>query len=310
MVIRPAVLLILGPVLVLVGTLVAVVSYPRAPAPASVVAAYFAALQRADATAALQYAELPSADSRYLTDRVLTAQRAAGPISDVRIRAQRRIGSSAYVDIAYVVSPRGGRAAVVTGSVQLRERNRRWLVAQPGVAVTVRVRAAAQRATLAGLALPDGAVSLFPGVVPVRFDDGILTADPNTTQVGFADTPRTVTVTPRIAGPGKATVSHALRVAMAACLQSGAQAPPSCPLTPPGAVPHSLRGTLSAVSLTSVQVSGPAGLITVDATLTVRGTSKVLAFDNVAGTRGGRIVLGVTARFYGAAPGTVAWTLR
>lgn len=311
--VRRARYVLAGLVLMTVGTLGALARYPRTTAPQEVVASYFRALQAGDAPLALSFAQPPHGDTRYLSSAVLRAQAALGPISALDIGTPYRKDGATHVHVSYHILVKGSRAAQRNADdVVLHEHGRRWLIDRATVPVRITLGVAAERATLAGFALPTATVELFPGALPVRFDDALLSAEPSARTLSLTSADPVVNVEAKLNDQAMPALRTALSAAMNRCLQLATRAAPDCPLTPTAqravVVPRSLRGTVSALTLSHAEVTGPSGLVNVTGRISVRGTYQLLDFENLPITKQGVQSFDFTAALYGPSRAIVKWT--
>lgn len=283
------------------GSTIAVTSYRDSAAPSRVVAAYFAALSRSDAPAALAVSELPTDGSRrWLTDTVLAAQNHVAPLVDAHIGTVTTHGNHATAQYSYVLKFANG-SRTVNGAVALTRTSAGWRLA-PGVASTsLQMDGADDRLAFAGADLPDGSVLLFPGALPITLDTPYLEADSSTDSVGLD----AAAITPIRLVP-TAAARNALLTALTARVRScvrGGELAPSCPLPNSGTVPGSLHGRVVGTPKVRFALrSDSAGTIVLIGTATFRGTYRLLDFDNEAHARSGDLHIPLDAIAYPVAP--------
>ncbi len=94
------------------GVLVAVRGRHEAAGPSDVVRAYFAALSRSDAAAALSYADGPGGPTDFLTADVLALQQRLAPLREVRIDGVDDAGIVRRVRYSYVLGFADGDRSV------------------------------------------------------------------------------------------------------------------------------------------------------------------------------------------------------
>ena len=295
-------------VLVLVGGVVtAVASYLQIESPRQVLQSYFAALRAADAPRALGYGRPVSGDTRYLTSAVLAAQQRLAPVGVPTVLSEERSGPAAKLTITYSI----GSDRPLQEQVVLHRDSRRWRLDTPAPTVRLDIGPAAHRANLAGLAVPTGAVALFPGVVPLDYDTDNLQVRSHSDRVTFTAT-GILQVTPELTTAGRDAVTTGVKAAMTKCLDEGSSAPPNCPLTPVSqrTVPATLRGEVTDLDLSSdpeLVSSDADGLVQIAGTFTVTGSWQTLDGNNQAVRRTGAAAVQMTARAYVTVPAEIAW---
>jgi hypothetical protein len=289
------------------GALVAYVGFQDAAGPDGPVTGYFAALARSDAPAALGYGELPAGQRTLLTSSVLRQQQRVAAIRDVEVLAVDRDGDSARVSVRYVLGFRSG-AMHVLDTVPVRKSGDSWRLT--AVAVPVRLHlAAAQRASLAGGAVPTRTTLLFPGALPLRFDSGYLQLASGSRYLGF-NSPTNTTLQVQVSPAGRQAVQAALSSALDSCFAGSGNPASTCPLPSARYVPGSLKGTVGNVSTDRLSVrvgKGPAGMLSVSGTATFTGSYERLAYDNVPKSGSGSITLPLHASAYAVAPLRLWW---
>lgn len=284
------------------GVLLAVREESGPSGPAGAVRAYFAALARSDAPAALALGDRPGGPTGFLTGDVLALQQHLAPLHDVLIRGVDGAGAQRTVRYSYALGfPDGDQA--VTGEVRVVQHGADWRLATSAVPVHLQLSAASARATLAGAAVPDDPVALFPGAVPVRFDTAELAVEHGSVTFGAApDLALQVVVSAAGRVMLTAAMAHQLRI----CFPAGGFSPAQCPLPgDPRVVPHSLRGTVAASGINhldygvSLYASGP---IRITGTLSFTGSYDRLDDNNIARTLHGVLALQVSALTPSVAP--------
>ena len=291
------------------GSVVAVRAYQASSSPAAAVTGYFAALQRADAPAALGFGALPPGPHALLTSAVLAAQQRIAPIRDVSVVSVDRSGDDATVGVTYTLGFATG-ARLVQDRVPLVYRGHAWRLVRTAAATQLHLAQAADRASILGSGVPDGAVLLFPGAVPISFDTAYLQLDAASSIVTLSGAGAT-DPTVQVSAPGRAAVLDALAAALHACLGPAATPDPRCPVPSDRYVPGSLRGSFPAAALARVPLGvadDPAGVIRIDAAaLPVTGRYQLLDFNNQPLRRSGTVALPLTATSYAVSPIAVNW---
>ncbi|HKN98738.1 MAG TPA: hypothetical protein VJX10_16585, partial [Pseudonocardiaceae bacterium] len=178
--------MLLATALLLGGLSVAAGAYVAEAQPGTVVLAYFAAVQRGDAAAALGYGARPAGSAALLTPAILAAQNAAGPIQDVAVRHVRRTGDRAAVDVTYTVGFATG-PVTVADTVPVVRAGHGWRLAHSAVPQELSAGDGSDLARLAGFAVPDGTYPMFPGAVPVTYITPNLAPAPGSRVVSFDD---------------------------------------------------------------------------------------------------------------------------
>ena len=270
-------------------------AYRATSAPEAKVRAYFAALARSDAPAALALGDIPAGPHGLLTSQVLAEQQRIAPLHDLHILDVAEDGSAATVRYSYQLRfPRGNQE--FTGSLALTRGGHGWRLAAVAVPVAITVDQARDRFTFAGAGVPDGLTVMFPGALPIRFDTANLQVDQSTAAVQF-DGDRTLDVSVEASAAARAALTTKLAALVRTCLSNSPAA--NCP-TPPGrVVPGTLAGTLvGALSpkLTFSVGASAGGTIDLSAKIVVSGRYQELAYDNVATQHSGRIALVLAAR--------------
>ena len=199
----------------------------------------------------VSYGSAPLGNTAYLTTDVLKDQLAVGSISHFQVLTVTRTGStgnSAKVNVNYQLSGPGA-GHVITDTVPMIRKNRRWWLADTAVATNVSLSRAQQRASFAGSVFPTGSVLLFPGALPIKFDTPDLQIDTGRSSVEFSATDNAgLVVEASTAGIGaaRAAVGSALTACLAATSTDVFCPVPGYESTTVRAVPASLHGTLAA----------------------------------------------------------------
>lgn len=289
------------------GVVVAVRAYTRTAGPDGAVRGYLDALARGDAGTALAYGDIPAGPRTFLTGDVLRAQQRRAPLQGITVTTVDENGDRARVRARYRLGFAGTpiRADVTVG---VHRAGRAWRLDEVVVPTQVQVAPAAQRATLAGSAVPEGTVLLFPGAVPVDFDTAYLRATPGADVVSF-DSGATTQVDVTVSPAGTSAALAAVRTAVLACL--GGASDLRCPLPSERYVPGSVRGTLAAPLGDGVSVglaTSAVGVLEIRGTVSVHGGYRRLEFDNRLTTgRDTTFSLPLRAQTYLTVPLAVTW---
>jgi hypothetical protein len=298
---------VLGVLLLVGGSVLAVVGFADTAGPAGVVRGYFAAVSRGDAPRALALGHVPDGPHTLLTSEVLRAQQRVAPLRRVRIEAVHRSGDRARVTVRYVLDfPRHPQA--VGASVGVHRANGDWRLDAVAVRASLDIAAALDRATIVGAGIPDGETLLFPGAVPVTFDTPFLQLDPASSHVDFGADP-VVRVEVQVSRRGRDTALGALAASLDACLAGSGDL--TCPLPSERFVPGSIRGRVAEPLAKAVRVTlrpAGAGVLDVAGDVAVDASSyQRLSFNNRARPGSGRVVLKLHARAYATAPLHLVW---
>ena len=294
------------------GGTVAAVTAVQVGDPADVVRAYFSALHAGDAPTALSYGRTPPGDHSFLTSAALSAQNRLAVIGLVRVDPAIVSGRTARVPVTYTVTPAAApiRPSIQTTDVPLHRQGRGWSLDRTAAVIRVVAVGAAHRATLAGAAVPDRPVALFPGIVPVGYDTTFIEQQLDSGYVTLTST-GTVRVGAQLSESGRAGVESAVGRAFTRCLVRPVGASQSCPLTPETSgrvVPGSLRGSLRRSAFDVVPTLRDAdGLVTTSGSFFVAGRYQTLDFDNIAATATGTVRVSFTAALYVTRSGSVRW---
>jgi hypothetical protein len=287
--------LLLATALTLAGTSLAIGAYAADAMPETVVRAYFAALQRGDAAAALGYGVVPedpvipdtdiSAQHDLLTPTVLAAQNAIAPIQGFEVRQVHRSGDTANVDVSYTIDLPSGRQGVFD-SVPVRRNGHGWQLDRSAVPEVLSPGPGSALASIAGSAVPRGQYDLFPGVSPVRYDTPNLELGETSRVVRFFDS-GTLPVDAEVSAAGRRAIVPSVDAAVAACL-AGRSAPQTlCPVPEETAsVPGSLRGSPTGSVARSIvlRVESTDGEIDISGSAPVAATYQRLDDNNIAST--------------------------
>jgi hypothetical protein len=287
---------------------------------------YFAAVTEGRAADALALGDIPDGDRSYLTREVLALQNEIARIEDLRIGAISRTDTHATAEITYRLSS-GGAGVDVEDSVTLDKDGWRWRLSATAASVAVTAPDAASRIALAGTALPEEPVLLFPGAVPARTNAPVLDVDRTLAVARFA-AQAPVTLQAVVSEGGAASVSAAVDAAVADCLGIGggesgedtgdtrddrAEYDPSCPTTVQGVrfVPGSMSGTLtvppSAAAPSLAVLPDSSGRVVVAGTFQVAAQWQELNFYNLAEDRSGDLTLRYSATVTIDEPLHVLW---
>jgi hypothetical protein len=290
------------------GGAIAFVGYRDVLSPAGTVRAYFDALRRGDAAAALGFGDLPSGSRALLTSQVLHAQQRVGSMSDVKIEHSTHAGDAAEVEVGYVLDVSGTRAQV-DDSVSLHKAHGGWRMDRVADPTQLLLSGATDRAEILGAVVPTDTTLVFPGVLPISFDTANLQLDAGSAIVHLDhDGGMSIGVLPSSAG--RAAAQSAVVTALRSCLGGGTNADPRCPLPSSRAVPESMRGSTSGDVAGGLHVdvgSDPAGLFEVTGTAAVLGHYAALDANNVSYDVRGRYRVSVDALTYAYPPLQVLW---
>jgi hypothetical protein len=287
--------LLLAVALTLAGSSLAVGAYAADAMPGTVVRAYFAALQRGDAAAALGYGVVPedpiiadtdiSAQHDLLTPGVLAAQNAVAPIEAFAVRRVHQSGHTANVDVTYTIDPPSGRQ-VVFDTVPVERHGHGWRLQETAVPEILNPGPGSGLASIAGSAVPSGQYDLFPGVLPVRYDTPNLQLGASSRVVRFFDS-GTFSVDAEVSAAGRKAIAPSVDAALSACLAGQSAAQPLCPVPDVDAsVPGSLRGkpTGSAARTMMLRVDSLDGEIHIGGSAPVSATYQALNENNIVST--------------------------
>jgi len=286
------------------GSVLAWRSYPERMSPQQVARAYFVALARADAPAALGLGVVPRGSREFLTSAVLREQERIAPMHAISVGHVTRRGARASVEYRYTLRFAGG-VQIYSGTLDLVDTASGWRLDRAAVSTKLVLADAVDRLTFAGTHFPASSTLLFPGALPARFDNPYLRLDPATAAVEPTTGERTfVTVEPT--DVARTRLLRALGQTIDDCNRDS-RPPPACPQASRDVVPGSLRGRLLQPLSGGITfgVSGPAGEVTMTGSVTFAGRYGELGPDNVVRQRAGRLVLPVTARAYPITPLTI-----
>jgi hypothetical protein len=287
------------------GTFTAVTTYAGATAPDAIATEYFRALSHGDAARALAFGDLPAGPRTYLTSGVLRAALKVAGISDVTVLSVDRRGDTANVNVQYQLGFRR-KQVTVSDEVALSRHGGSWRLAATAVLFRIAAPLAGHRLTLAGAALPERAVLVFPGALPVGVDTPNLEIGE---QVVHLTESKPRTVRPTLSTAGKRAVQAAVASALRACL--GPNPSPSCPVpTDARVVPGTVHGTLSGdlgQELTIQVAPGPDSVLDIRGSVAVRGSYRQLDFDNLPIAKSGTTDLAIRAHCNATNPGKLAW---
>jgi hypothetical protein len=291
------------------GSAFAYVTYAATAGPDGAVKGYFAALARGDAPAALGFGDLPSGPTQLLTSSVLRAQRKVAPIRHVEILSTDESGDDATVHVRYALDF-AAKERQVTEDVPVVRRQGSWRLVRTAATTQLRLKQAADRATIMGGRIPDGDLLIFPGAVPVQFDSPYLllsAATSNVTLTAHAQTELAVQLTEA----GRTAVRAALETALRACLAGSTAADPRCPLPASRAVPGTLRATVSADGVRRAAVielaQSSSGVVAISGTIKLSGRYAVLDFENQPVVKSGTVSVPLTATAHATGPITIDW---
>jgi hypothetical protein len=281
------------------GTLITATAYVNASEPETAAVAYFQALGRGDAAGALGLGELPPGSRAYLTRQVLDASLSVARISDVRVLAAVRHGSTANVTLEYQLGTQQ-----VSDAVALVRHGRGWRLTRTAGPVQLRVLAGADRMSIAGARVPTTPLLFFPGALPLTVDTRNLILD---TQVVHLDGAVLQPIQPQVSRVGQQRVNDAVRAAVQACLNGRASS--NCPRpAQSGVVPGTVRGRVTGnVAVPASVARGAAGLLVITGSVSVDGTYQQLDFNNQQVRRTGAVDLTINAECYATDPAKIVW---
>ena len=288
------------------GTLITVTAWTSESAPETTAVAYFQALGRGDAPAALGLGDVPPGVHTYLTREVLQAGLKIARISDVRVLSVTRTGRTARVTLQYQLNYSTGSPATVTDAVTTVRHGRGWRLTRTAVPVRLDAQAAGARMNIAGAPVPTASVLFFPGALPVGLDTPNLEVNQLVVHLNGA-VPNIVA--PKVSSTGQEVIGSAVGAAVRSCLTGNAAGP--CPVpTDPRVVPGSVRGAVTGdlADQLSISIQPDAnGLLAVTGVVDVKGTYKRLDFNNQPVTKTGPVELMINARCYASNPGKLVW---
>jgi hypothetical protein len=291
--------------------------YAARSSPESVARAYFQALSDGDAPAALALADAPPR-GEFLTSVVLRRQLQVARLADLSVLPGTRAGATATVVVRYRLLF-GAGARSVSDTVRLVRRGSVWRMSR--VAGTVSVSPGspvAGRVRLAGRRLPAGAVTLFPGALPLAADPAGLQVLARGSVGGGGDQPIIRLADPRLAVKVEVSLSPALRTQVEQATQkllSGCLAPashdPLCPVPNSGrAVPGSLHGSAPAIAGAGPRIEleqAASGVIDVRVGVQVDGKWQAWDFENQVVARDGTATVVLDAQVFLDRPTRAFW---
>ncbi|MDP9118286.1 MAG: hypothetical protein M3O28_13695 [Actinomycetota bacterium] len=304
--------MILAVLMAVGGSLLAYRSYEATVGPEAAVRGYYGALTRGDASAALGFGDLPPGGLDLTTASVLREQQRLAPIRGLVVTSTDRSGDRATVNVRYELGFAAG-TQVVSDAVAVVSRHGTWRLTMAAISTALALNHAHDRATILGRTVPDQPVVMFPGAIPIRFDNPYLTLSSLTNSVQFGNAAGQPPLAVEVTDAGRSAVVAALSRALPQCLSggSGAAAAATCPLPTPRAVPGSLRaqvtGQLANTTVVSVGADA-AGVLDISADLPATGTYQALNFNNLAVTHSGPLTLRVLAHADAVAPVVIQWS--
>lgn len=290
------------------GGVFAYLQYQRTAGPDGAVRAYFAALARSDAPAALGFGDVPAGGTALLTSTVLREQQKIAPLRSVHVISVHRDGPRATVTVQYRLLFANG-IQQISDTVRVVRRDGSWRLAATAMLSRLRLLQASGRATVVGAPVPTEPVLLFPGAVPLRFDTPYLELTPATSAIelsGGAQTALDVEVTTA----GRAAMNGAISAALRSCLTGAHGADPRCPLPDARAVPGTLRATVTGrlEQRTRLTVAPDShGIIQVSGTAQATGSYTALDFDNLPVAKRGPVTLPMRASAFAVTPLVIRW---
>jgi uncharacterized membrane protein len=284
------------------GGLVAVQAWLSESAPQTSAVAYFRALARGDAPAALALGDVPPGARTYLTREVLRASLTIAKISNVRVLAVDRTGRTATVTLQYQLDYASGPIPV-TDAVSTVRQGRSWRLTKTAAPVHLQVPSGRARMSVAGTPVPERAVLFFAGALPVTLDTPNLDLGRQVVHL-HGTVPRVLRA--GISPAGQRAVEAAISATVGRCARG--QTSSDCPQPADQlVVPGSLRGTISGNDLAIAVESDVYGLLHVTGTVTVTGSYQQLDFDNLPVRKSGTLKLSIDAHCYATDPTKVAW---
>jgi hypothetical protein len=289
------------------GGYVTITAWVSESAPETAAVAYFRALARGDAAAALGLGDVPPGVRTYLTGDVLRASLKVARISNVRVLSADRAGDSARVTLQYQLNYAHAVPVTVADAVLTVRRGRNWRLTRTAVPVRLQIESGSARMSVAGAAVPTDTVLLLPGALPISLDTPNLDLGQLVVHLNGAVPNQ---VQPKISEAGRQAIGTAVAAAMRACI-GGGQVPGSCP--PPAdalAIPGSVHGTIVGDLADQLNVSVESdvnGLLDVNGTVDVKGTYQRLDFDNLPVPKSGTVELKINAHCYATDPGKIMW---
>lgn len=290
------------------GVCLAVLGHATGAGPEGVVRGYYAALERADAPAALGYGRVPTGSRALLSSAVLAEQQHVAPMSGFRVRQTWSAGSRAAVQVAYTLGfARGPRD--VRDTVHLRLRGGVWRLTRVAVRTQLSVTGAGERAAILGARIPRGYALLFPGAVPIRVDTPYLALAPAAGSVDFHSPPSTP-VRLVVSDRGRHAARSAVRGALQLCLRR-ASAGSGCPQPAGRFVPGTVHGAVVGVPRLHVRLgSSAAGVLDVTGRARLRLSFTKLTFRNREVPGAATVPVSLHARGYAVVPLSLAWMRR
>jgi len=272
---------------------------------------YLHALADGDAPRALSYGTIPGGERSFLSSDVLRDQLKIAPMRGITIGADSSVGGDVKVSFSYDLAFARGTQHVAD-TVLVRKVGDRWQLDRVATPVSITVLSAADRATLAGAAVPTGSTLLFPGAVPVLFDSPYLRLTLATDQLPLShnsDLELTVELTP---AARKAAITQ-LGAMLTACGRGGSGAGIArCPVPSDDFVPGSMSGTL-ALDPSSVTLGiglGATGTILITGEADFDGGYRLLDFNDVAHVHRGKLSVPFTAQAFAVSPLVVGFEVQ
>jgi hypothetical protein len=298
--------LLLSVALVLAGASFAVGAYQADALPETVVREYFAALQRGDAAAALGYGTVPDGSRDLLTDAVLAAQNATGPVEDFTVQRVRSSRDAAIVYVTYTIGLKSGPVAMADSVPVVRD-GHGWRLAQSVVRESISSGSGSDLASLAGARVPDGDYLMFPGAFPVTYDTPALALAANSRVVDLTGS-GLLEVDAVVTPAGRAALTPPFDAALRACLAGTSATQELCPLPDELAgVPGSLRGKATRPANLAFRVDTASGRVSITGTVPVTGATYELLDDNNIAASTAVHSVSLRAFGYPGVPATVWW---
>jgi len=290
------------------GGIIVVTAWTSESAPETAALAYFHALERGDAPAALGLGDAPAGVHSYLTSDVLQLSSNVAKIDNVHVLSVDRSGRTAKVTLQYQLISSSGKALAVTDAVDIVRRGHSWRLTKTAVPVRVQFGAGGSRMSVGGTPVPNRTVLFFPGALPISVDTPNLELAPVVVHLNGAS-PQPLE--PTVSEAGTQAVAEAVAAAVNQCLRSRADM--SCPTAddPITVVPGSVRGTVDAAAVADhlkIELDPNAnGLLKITGPVAVKGSYQVLDFDNQPVHKTGTVKLAVSAECYASNPGNIVW---
>ena len=303
--------LLVSAVLLVGGAAYAYGSYRDSGGADGAVRGYLHALAQGDAPGALAYGSqaLDSKAATFLTSEVLRDQLKIAPIREIIVGGNMTSNGVTQVSFSYALAFSRGQQRV-SDKVNVRKIHGRWRLDKVAALVDLSMSQARDRATLAGAPFPDGNTLLFPGAVPVQYDNPYLRLTLATDAVQLSQT-GDVELASELTPAARTAVEKQLAAMLAVCGHGGSATAARCPLPAGQVVPGSLSGTLTPIasSLTVTVDDDYSGSITIDSDATFKGSYRQLDFNDIAQPHTGTVPVRVSASAYAVSPLTITFVV-